>query len=31
MHMLYQGRKLKFRQINVRPERLKKQKVKIKS
>jgi len=30
MRMLYQGRNLKFRQINVRPERPQKQKVKIK-
>ncbi|HIJ60746.1 MAG TPA: hypothetical protein HPP56_09085, partial [Nitrospirae bacterium] len=30
MRILYQGRKLKFRQINVRPERPQKQKVKIK-
>lgn len=30
MRILYQGRNLKFRQINVRPERTQKQKVKIK-
>ena len=30
MRMPYQGRKLKFRQINVRPKRPQKQKVNIK-